>query len=170
MEPLEQTVSYIKSTCLIIIGIDPGKSGGIRAYDGKNMTNVQSCPSDPTGMANSLKGIIKDLNIDTVGKDVTQVIIEHVHAFPSDGRSSVFKFGTNYGMWLGICASLELDVTTVPPQVWMKKYGELPKEKQERKRYLKMLALSYFQELKVTLKTADAILIAKYGFEELGRD
>jgi hypothetical protein len=52
----------------------------------------------------------------------------------------------------------------------MKKYGELPKEKQERKRYLKMLALSYFQELKVTLKTADAILIAKYGFEELGRD
>ena len=154
----------------IIIGIDPGKSGGICAYDGKNMTNVQSCPSDPTGMANSLKGIIKDLNIDTVGKDVTQVIIEHVHAFPSDGRSSVFKFGTNYGMWLGICASLELDVITVPPQVWMKKYGELPKEKQERKRYLKMLALSYFQELKVTLKTADAILIAKYGFEELGRD
>jgi hypothetical protein len=154
----------------ITIGIDPGKSGGICAYDGKNMTNVQACPSDPTGMANSLKGIIKDLNIDTIGKDATQVIIEHVHAFPSDGRSSVFKFGTNYGMWLGICASLELDVTTVPPQVWMKKYGELPKEKQERKRYLKMLALSYFQELKVTLKTADAILIAKYGFEELGRD
>jgi hypothetical protein len=73
-------------------------------------------------------------------------------------------------MWLGICASLDLDVTTVTPQVWMKKYGEMPKEKQERKRYLKILALSYFQELKVTLKTADAILIAKYGFEELGRD
>lgn len=154
----------------ITIGIDPGKSGGICAYDGKNMRNVQACPSDPTGMANSLKGIIRDFDIDTIGKDATQVIIEHVHAFPSDGRSSVFKFGTNYGMWLGICASLDLDVTTVTPQVWMKKYGELPKEKQERKRYLKILALSYFQELKVTLKTADAILIAKYGFEELGRD
>ena len=70
MGPLEQTVSYIKSTCLIksyselikmskiTIGIDPGKSGGICAYDGKNMTNVQACPSDPTGMANSLREII----------------------------------------------------------------------------------------------------------------
>ncbi len=38
----------------ITIGIDPGKSGGICAYDGKNMRNVQACPSDPTGMANSL--------------------------------------------------------------------------------------------------------------------
>jgi|TARA_R110000744_G_scaffold81015_4_gene159236 hypothetical protein len=154
----------------ITIGIDPGKSGGICAYDGKKMRNVQACPSDPRGMANSLREIIRDFDIEGLGKDSVQVIIEHVHAFPSDGRSSVFKFGTNYGMWLGICASYDLDVTTVPPQVWMKKYGELPKEKQERKRYLKMLALSYFQDLKITLKTADAILIAKYGFEELGRD
>ena len=154
----------------ITIGIDPGKSGGICVYDGKNMTNVQACPSDPTGMANSVREIIEKYSINSMGKVASQVIIEHVHAFPSDGRSSVFKFGTNYGTWLGICASNNLDVTTVPPQVWMKKYGDLPREKQERKRYLKMIASSYFQELKVTLKTADAILIAKYGFEELGRD
>ena len=154
----------------ITIGIDPGKSGGICAYDGKNMANVQACPSDPRGMANSLREIIRDFDIETIGKETAQVIIEHVHAFPSDGRSSVFKFGTNYGMWLGICASNELDVTKVTPQVWMRKYGELPKEKQERKRYLKTVALSYFPDLKITLKTADAILIAKYGFEELGRD
>ena len=154
----------------ITIGIDPGKSGGICAYDGKNMANVQACPSDPRGMANSLREIIKDTGIDSMEKGASQVIIEHVHAYPSDGRSSVFKFGTNYGTWLGICASNNLDVITVPPQVWMKKYGEMPREKQERKRHLKILASSYFQELKVTLKTADAILIAKYGFEELGRD
>ena len=44
------------------------------------------------------------------------------------------------------------------------------KREARRKRYLKILASSYFTDLKVTLKTADAILIAKYGFEELGRD
>jgi hypothetical protein len=52
----------------------------------------------------------------------------------------------------------------------MKYYGDLPKEKSERKRYLKILATSYFPELSITLRTADAILIAKYGHEELGRD
>ena len=73
-------------------------------------------------------------------------------------------------MWLGICASHGLETTAVTPQVWMKKYGDLPKEKQERKNYLKILATSYFSDIKITLATADAILIAKYGFEELGRD
>ena len=48
----------------------------------------------------------------------------------------------------------------------MRKYGEYPKEKAERKRYFKMLASSYFPDIKVTLKTADAILIARYYFEE----
>jgi hypothetical protein len=80
----------------ITIGIDPGKSGGICVYDGKKMRNVQACPSDPRGMANSLREIIRDFDIETLGKDSVQVIIEHVHAFPMDGRSSVFKFGTSY--------------------------------------------------------------------------
>ena len=154
----------------ITIGIDPGISGGICAYDGKKMTNVQKCPGSPEEMSDSLREIIKDYGITAKKKSSLKVIIELVHAFPRDSRSSAFKFGKNYGMWLGICASHGLEVTAVTPQIWMKYYGDLPKEKSERKRYLKILATSYFPDLSVTLRTADAILIAKYGHEELGRD
>jgi crossover junction endodeoxyribonuclease RuvC len=154
----------------ITIGIDPGISGGICAYDGKKMTNVQKCPGSPEEMSDSLREIIKDYGITSKKKSSLKVIIELVHAFPRDSRSSAFKFGKNYGMWLGICASHGLEVTAVTPQIWMKYYGDLPKEKSERKRYLKILATSYFPDLSITLRTADAILIAKYGHEELGRD
>ena len=150
---------------ITVIGIDPGISGGICAYNGKNMTNVQSCPSSPEGMSESLKGIIKDHSSNKNKKSSLKVVIELVHAFPRDSRSSAFKFGKNYGTWLGICASHGIEVTAVTPQIWMKKYGNLPSEKQERKRYLKILATSYFPDLKITLKTSDAILIASFFYE-----
>jgi hypothetical protein len=86
---------------------------------------------------------------------------------PHDGRSSLFKFGTNYGKWLGILASYKVPTTLVSPQKWMKYWKdklniELPKDKPERKRALKEIA-SHYTDKKVTLYNADAILITMYG-------
>lgn len=150
-----------------IIGIDPGKSGGLCVYNGKDIVKAIPCPSSILDMADSVRVTLNNFEIEGISSKSIPVLIEHVHAFPTDSRSSSFKFGTNYGMWLGIFASFGLHVETVVPVVWMRKYGELPKAKAERKRYLKVLALSFFPDNKITLKTADAILIAKYGFEEL---
>ena len=149
-----------------VIGIDPGKSGGIAVYSGGDTIHAEPCPSEIPEMAALIRRAVHNCEIEGVIANNIKVAIENVHAFPTDGRSSVFKFGTNFGIWLGICASNKLEVDRIQPRVWMKKYGELPKEKQERKRYLKVLASSYFQDARVTLKTADAILIAKYKFEE----
>ena len=64
-----------------------------------------------------------------------------------------------------ILAANNLKVQKIHPRVWMKKYGELQKDKLKRKRYLREIAKECFPDARVTLKTTDAILIAKYRFE-----
>ena len=150
-----------------VIGIDPGKSGGVCLYDGSDLIIAFPCPSDDQEMADSINKIVSGLEIESTPVSRILVAIENVHAFPTDTRSSAFKFGCNYGKWLGICASHKLPMEKIHPMTWMRKYGELPKEKLERKRYLRTLALAYFPDARVTLKTTDAILIAKYRFEEM---
>ena len=93
--------------------------------------------------------------------------IEHVHAFPTDARSAAFKFGVNYGKWLGILGVHKIKTVFVSPQKWQKYWKErleiiLPKDKQGRKRRLKEIAKEYYPEIKVTLDTADAIVMAYY--------
>ena len=74
----------------------------------------------------------------------------------------------NYGQWLGIAASYEIKMYTTLPNDWIKWVGcpkALPVA--DRKRWLKAKAKKLYPKLKkVTLKTADAILIAHYAKEE----
>ena len=144
----------------IIIGIDPGASGGVSWIDShSNEIYTEPCPKTNIEMAELIRNIVKN---DTIG---VQAYLELVHAFPTDGRSSLFKFGTNYGKWQGILASFGIEPIFVTPQKWQKSYGELPKIKKERKNEMKNIARK-LSGLKVTLKTADAILIAIYGYSQ----
>ena len=82
------------------------------------------------------------------------------YAFPTDARSSAFKFGKNFGIWIGILESLSIKYEMVTPQKWQKQF-ELPKNKQQRKKELKMIAKEFYP--KATLYTADAICIGLWG-------
>ena len=142
---------------MIIIGIDPGASGAVSIWD-KGISKIYKCPKTAEGMA--------DIIIKT-HKKRAHAYIEKVHAFPHDGRSSIFKFGQNFGQWIGILAACKVNTTLVTPQKWMnywkKKLNiDLPKDKPERKRRLKEIA-SHYTDKKVTLYNADAILITMYG-------
>tara|TARA_R110002153_G_C13109743_1_gene477528 strand:- start:393 stop:764 length:372 start_codon:yes stop_codon:yes gene_type:complete len=102
------------------------------------------------------------------------VAIEKVHAFPTDARSSAFKFGMNYGMWLGIIGSLNIPLIQVTPQMWMKSYAPLPKIKQERKKKIKEIATEIFEDVynnekRITYAISDAALIALWCLER-GKD
>jgi hypothetical protein len=150
---------------MIIIGIDPGKSGAVAVWN-EGIDKVIKCPSDAEKMANIFSTLKTDSWVDGDGKIVAY--IEQVHAFPTDARSSAFKFGKNYGEWIGVLGTLKIRTIYVTPQKWMKYYKEklkieLPKDKQQRKRKLKEIAANYTDK-KITLYNADAILIAVYGF------
>ena len=146
---------------MTIIGIDPG-AGGAMAVWNKGISRIYKCPANTEVMAD----IVKAANYIDKTKKVF-AYIELVHAMPHDGRSSLFKFGTNYGKWLGILAAYKIPTTLVSPQKWMKYWKDklnikLPKDKPERKRALKEIA-SHYTDKKITLYNADAILITMYG-------
>ena len=77
----------------IIIGIDPGKSGGLSVSVGGIITEFHKYPKTEQELYYIIHEILDKWN----GKPTAY--LEQVHAFPTDGRSSAFKFGTNYGFW-----------------------------------------------------------------------
>ena len=144
---------------MISIGIDPGVNGGIAIINDtwpEEPIRAVKCPETVKDMAN----IVYEGKWDCIK---TFCIIERCHSMPGQGVASTFKFGKNYGQWLGILASQDVPYKEVTPQMWMKFYGTMPKDKTKRKNHLKHLAQSLYPKLKVTLKTADAILLAHYS-------
>jgi len=142
------------------IGIDAGKGGGIASLSNE-INEVYKCPDTPTEMSYLFARLINDTPPHKV-----IVMIEKVWARPHDGRSSIFKFAQNYGQWEGIVAGNSFIPQYVTPQVWMKYLGCPPKlSKKDRKNFLKELAKKEHPLLskKITLKTADALLVACYA-------
>ena len=144
----------------VYIGIDPGKSGGLCVIE-DNFIKAYPCPDNPRDM-----GLLFAMAISINKTKKVIAYIEKVWSRPTDGRASIWKFAENYGTWLGIAGAYEIELLTVSPQAWIK-YFETPKlEKARRKRYLRDKAKSMYPNLKkISLKTADAILIATYAKE-----
>ena len=149
---------------MIYIGIDPGASGGIVAIGPDNHVLVHTkCPDTVHDLADVYRYICKlpgrydDCSI--------KAVIELVHSFPGNSGRSMFTFGTNYGMHLGLLAANKIPhMKPVTPAVWMKHYGKMPRDKRDRKNHLKQLAQQLYPstDKAITLATADAVLIAHY--------
>jgi hypothetical protein len=157
---------------MIAVGIDPGKSGGlVKIHSRNNECSMHKCPSTTQEMASLLRTAKNSAFVDNLP---ILVAIEKVHAFPTDARSAAFKFGMNYGMWLGIIGALNIPLIEVTPQMWMKSYAPLPKIKQERKKKIKEIATEIFEDVysnenRVTYAVSDAALIALWCLER-GKD
>ena len=151
----------MKSPFKKCIGIDPGKGGGIAVITNETV-ELHNCPNTVEGMA-----LLIGICLNDVAAYRTKVFLEKVWAFPTDGRAGSFTFGENYGQWQGILASHELEPKLVTPKEWQSHFDikkGLPKN--VRKKILKQMAIDRCPNTKkVTLKTADAILIAIYGVE-----
>ena len=163
---------------MIVIGIDPGKSGGIviikqnKNIEKSSMVEMHKCPTSAVEMSSILRSA---RNTAWVENDKIVVAIEKVWAFPTDARSAAFKFGVNYGMWLGIIGSLNLPFMEVIPKVWMKSYAPVPKDKKERKQYLKDTCISFYRDIflykdRITYAVSDAALIALWCLERKQND
>ena len=151
----------MKSPFRKCIGIDPGKGGGVAIITNETV-QIHNCPRTVKDMA-----LLISLCLNDVAAYRTKVFLEKVWAFPTDGRAGSFTFGENYGQWQGILASHELEPVLVTPKMWQSHF-EIKKglKKDVRKRILKQMAIERCPNTKrITLKTADALLIAIYGVE-----
>ncbi len=94
------------------LGIDPGASGAV-ALIGDDVILVEDWPGDPVAAADLLRSWL-------VAHDVKLCALERVASRPGQGVSSVFAFGTNFGVWQGLLAALSIPYVLPPPQSWQK--------------------------------------------------
>jgi len=128
---------------------------------------MYKCPRSTVEMSSILRSA---RNTAWIQEDKIVVAIEKVWAFPTDARSAAFKFGVNYGQWLGIIGSLNLPYMEVIPKVWMSSYDPVPKDKKERKQYLKDTCITMYKDMflydkNITYAVSDAALIALWCLE-----
>ena len=144
------------------IGIDPGKSGGIAMISNEGIESIK-CPKELAQMAVFLDYLIGDTAPYNIG-----ILIERVWARPTNGSRHAFAYGFNYGLWYGIVAMAGIEMHTTLPNAWIQHF-KCPKgiEYNKRKNWLKDKAKKLYPDLKkVTLATADAILIVDYAKKE----
>lgn len=135
----------------MILGIDPGKSGGF-AILGEESRLVQAfdriTPQDIAQILDSYASIIE------------VAYIENVHAMPKQGVVSVFTFGQNYGWWQGVLNAFKIPIERVQPLKWQTYMGC---RTGGNKNVSKARAQEIFPHEKITHAIADALLIAEYG-------
>jgi len=141
-----------------VLGIDPGKNGGMAMIrlDGKEY----HC----WGMAS----MTYKERIDQVAQvvdDVCMTYLERVGARPNDGRSSIFKFGTDNGVWIGALLACGVPYELITPTKWQIGMRCLTKGD---KKVTRARAQELFPKVKVTHQTADALLIAAYCQRKMG--
>ncbi len=148
---------------MIYVGIDPGASGGIVAIGPDNHVLVHTkCPDTVHDLADIYRHICElPGRYDSCS---IKACIEAVHSMPGNSGRSMFTFGTNYGMHLGLLAANKIPYIKCTPSVWMKHYGSMPRDKKDRKNHIKQLAQQLYPDTDkpITLATSDAVLIAHY--------
>lgn len=137
---------------MLIIGIDPGKSGGVAwAHDGMREPLAAKMPDTVHELVSLLRG--NDLSN-------AKCYLEKVHAMPGQGVTSMFTFGQGVGQIEGVLAALEIPYEWVTPQKWQ---GVMSCKTGGDKNVSKRKALELFPGTKWTHATADSALICEYG-------
>lgn len=117
----------------MIIGIDPGKSGGLAAVEkgGRFIGGIRT-PILKQGNRDIVNTLALDEWLQDVrdrGSPINTYVIEKVGAMPGQGVTSMFNFGRHTGAVEGWALRFGPPVYWVTPQKW-KKFFSLSKDKQ----------------------------------------
>lgn len=96
------------------LGIDPGQTGALAIFqldEGEYYLDAVFDYADKDLFMPVLREI-------SLIENCTSVCIEAVHSAPGQGVSSTFKFGANFGWWIGVLDALGYSYTLVTPQKW----------------------------------------------------
>jgi len=138
-----------------VIGIDPGKNGGIAwIRDGKPC--VEKMPETLRDLWEVFTSILGGMDY----PESVVAYLEQVHSSPQMGVKSAFTFGQGMGHLEMALTAAGIPFARVRPQAWQKAMGCLTGGD---KNISKRRAQELFPPLKITHATADALLIAEYG-------
>lgn len=146
----------------MIIGIDPGKSGGI-AFDVDNLISVYSFKNKSE---TEIAACVELLTRGAREKGEVNAYLEKVHSAPGQGVASMFTFGEAYGFIRGVLSAYNIPIIDVTPQTWQRTL-RIPsrngKTYAEHKKLLRSIADKLYPNIKTNAETADALLILHYG-------
>jgi crossover junction endodeoxyribonuclease RuvC len=149
------------------VGVDPGLSGAIAFLDKElNLVSLFDMPVMPVSKGRNqvnaaALAMIFRRECDLLHPPVAY--LEAVSAMPKQGVSSMFSFGTSYGIVQGVLAALEIPVVLVRPQVWKARAGLTGKEKDYCRTLIQRLYPAADLNRKKDIGRADAIAIARWG-------
>lgn len=154
------------------IGVDPGISGALVVL---TLTRVHAIYDMPVKAKTAGKG--NEVN----GYEVARVVrgwldefwpehayVENVGARPGEGVVSMFSFGKNTGVVIGVLQAFGMPLTTVAPGSWKARAGLRGQPKSASRGKATMLYPHASEELTSIGKgtaRADAILIGHYGYQ-----
>ncbi len=155
-----------------VLGIDPGLKGAIARWNGCHLDLLVIPIVKSSGRGNEVCWSLLNSQWDSLFPIIDHVFLELVHAQPKDGGSSAFKFGTVYGGLMAMTAAKRIPITLVTPGKWKKAYSLIPQKEAAVRRASQLFPLNAnsFYGPRGGLKDglAEAALIAKYGYDQLG--
>src|SRR6187431_2184659 len=101
---------------MIVVGIDPGSVSGALAVLRSSGQSGAGELWDFATVENQVDAFWLADTLRQMKADV--VVIERVHSMPKQGVASTFKFGTAYGIIIGVVAALGLRSHLVAPATW----------------------------------------------------
>ncbi len=150
-----------------IIGIDPGKKGGIAllTQNADIVFNIEMPIVNNTIDVKQIHYLLKYYKTE----EERICYIERAQSMPKQGVKSTFNYGCGYGMLLSTILLSEIGFEEVSPQTWKKKFALIKKGKEGS--MLKCLQLFpqtkksdfYTERNRLQDGKAEALLIAEYG-------
>lgn len=146
---------------MLIVGIDPGMSGGIAAVERGALLMAEDMPVLGGEIAVvELCEILHQLQPDFV-------VVEDVHAMPRQGVASTFKFGLHTGMVIGAVKAMSHPLVRMRPIDWKRANGLVRQDKTASRRLAQELWPGMANKFKLIKHDgrAEAALIARaYSF------
>jgi crossover junction endodeoxyribonuclease RuvC len=147
----------------IYIGIDPGATGAIAFINPYDNALVKVFDFEDGEALSHLQWVAE------TSPSLIKAVLEKVSSMPGQGVSSTFKFGTNFGTWIGRLEALMIPFDFVTPQKWRKVIFDSAAKSVDLKAMSVSRALRIFPHMAEFLKRkkdhgrAEALLLAEYA-------
>jgi crossover junction endodeoxyribonuclease RuvC len=154
---------------LIILGIDPGLSGGLAIIKVGDARQLLFAGDVPTTGEKAKKRVQVGAVLDILQKyKPTHALIERAQAMPDQGASSGFNYGRAVGSLEACVQGMQIPLTVIESTAWKKFHGLIKTEKEDsRQRAIMLYPAAPFFPLKRHHNLAEATLIADYGISLL---
>lgn len=151
---------------MVIVGIDPGKKGGIAVLVDAVLVAIRVMPDTCEAFADMIEDLCGMHDV------IDHVFLEKSQAMPKNGVCAMFNYGVHFGELRGVLVAKQLKHTLVPPNTWTREMhkGTPSTETAKRRSYLAVRRLFPLVDLLATERSKkphdgiiDALLIAEYG-------